>query len=294
MAKIVSFASGKGGVGKSTTVSNLSLLLARSGMDVVVIDLDVGGADLHVLFGELSPTKTLSDFLARSVDDLEAVAQQVSWCPRLRMIAGTGETLRNTNPPPPTKRRLERHLRQLKADVILIDIGAGTNYHSLDFFLWGDIQVVIATPDPTAVLDLYKFVKLAATRRVLSALGSRDPAGEVFVTEDFRSLEQLLAAAAADSPQTESRARAALRGFAPALLLNNTSGDRASLARITHVIKRFLGSDAVVLGQIPSDPAVVSSVRRFLPVVEREPNAPAARAFVQVERELRALLARVP
>jgi flagellar biosynthesis protein FlhG len=189
---------------------------------------------------------------------------------------------------------LERQLRALETDVILIDVGAGTNYHSLDFFLWGDIQVVIATPDPTAVLDLYKFVKLAATRRVLAALGSRDPAGDVFFGEDFRSLEQLLAAAAADSPDTETRARNALRGFAPALLLNNTSGDRASLARITQVIKRFLGSEAVVLGQIPTDPAVVSSVRRFLPVVEREPNAPAARAFVEVGRGLCDLLARVP
>ena len=294
MAKIVSIASGKGGVGKSTTVSNLSLLLARSGMDVVVIDLDVGGADLHVLFGELSPKLTLSDFLAHGVEDLAEVAQPVNWCPRLRLIAGTGETLRNTNPQAPTKRRLERHLRTLKTDVILIDIGAGTNYHSLDFFLWGDVQVVISTPDPTAVLDLYKFIKLAATRRVLAELGTRDPAGEKFLAEDFRSLEQLMAAAAADGPETERRARAALRGFAPALMLNNTAGDRASLARITQVIKRFLGSDAVVLGQVPSDPAVVSSVRRFLPVVEREPNAPAAKAFEQVERELRALLARVP
>jgi flagellar biosynthesis protein FlhG len=294
VAKIVSFASGKGGVGKSTTVSNLSLLLARSGMNVVAIDLDVGGADLHVLFGELSPTNTLSDFLARNVEELSAVAQPVSWCPRLRLIAGTGETLRNTNPAASSKRRLERHLHKLQADVILIDIGAGTNYHSLDFFLWGDIQVVISTPDPTAVLDLYKFIKLAATRRVLMELGTRDPAGELFFGEDFRSLEQLLAAAEADGPETERRARAALRGFAPALLLNNTSGDRASLSRITHVIKRFLGSDAVVLGEVPSDPAIVSSVRRFLPVVEREPNAPSARAFQHVERELRGLLARVP
>jgi flagellar biosynthesis protein FlhG len=225
---------------------------------------------------------------------LEEVARPVTWCRRLRLIAGTGETLRNTNPAANTKRRLERHLRKLKTDVILIDIGAGTNYHSLDFFLWGDVQVVISTLDPTAVLDLYKFVKLAATRRVMLELGSRDPAGEVFLEEDFRSLEQLMAAATADGPETERRARAALRGFAPALLLNNMGGDRSSLARITQVIKRFLGSEAVVLGQVPSDPAVVSSVRRFLPVVEQEPNAPSARAFVLIERELRNLLARVP
>ena len=294
MAKIVSFASGKGGVGKSTTVSNLGLLLARGGSNVVVIDLDVGGADLHVLFGELSPALTLSDFLGRKVESLEEVARPVSWCPRLRLIAGTGETLRNTNPTSQTKQRLFRHLRKLTTDLILIDIGAGTNYHALDFFLWGDVQVVISTPDPTAVLDLYKFVKLAATRRVLSALGARDPAGEGLLSDDFRTLEQLLAAAGSEGPETEQRARAALASFAPALLLNNATGDRASLGRISSVIKRFLGSHADVLGQVPADPAVVTSVRRFLPVVEGDPNSPAARAFVAVERELRARLARVP
>jgi flagellar biosynthesis protein FlhG len=290
VAAIVSFASGKGGVGKSTTVSNLGLLLARGGSSVVLVDLDVGGADLHVLFGELSPARTLSDFLDRRVETLEEVAQPVSWCPRLRLIAGTGDTLRNTNPASQTKRRLERHIRKLNADIILLDIGAGTNYHALDFFLWGDVQVVIATPDPTAVLDLYKFVKLAATRRVLSALGSREPAGEALLGEDFRSLEQLLAAAKRSGDDTEQRARDALAGFEPTLLLNEAGGDRAGLSRISALIRRFLGSDAHVLGQVPVDPAVVASVRRFLPVVESEPGAPASRAFAQVAKALRARL----
>ncbi|HEX4353390.1 MAG TPA: P-loop NTPase [Polyangiales bacterium] len=134
MAAIVSIASGKGGVGKSTTVSNLGLLLARGGCSVVLIDLDVGGADLHVLFGELSPKGTLSDFLSRRVDDLAAVAHPVAWCPGLRLIAGTGETLRNTNPASQTKHRLERHIRKLEADVILLDIGAGPTTTRSTFF----------------------------------------------------------------------------------------------------------------------------------------------------------------
>jgi flagellar biosynthesis protein FlhG len=290
LVAIVSFASGKGGVGKSTTVSNLGLLLARSGSTVVLVDLDVGGADLHVLFGELSPALTLSDFIERRVDTLEQVALPVSWCPRLRLIAGTGDTLRNTNPAAQTKKRLERHIRNLDADVVLLDIGAGTNYHALDFFLWGDVQVVIATPDPTSLLDLYKFVKLAATRRVLAALGSREPAGEMLLGEDFRNLEQLLAAASRSGPEIEQRARAALAGFEPTLLLNEAGTDRAGLARISGLIRRFLGSDAHVLGQVPVDPAVVASVRRFLPVVEGEPSAPAARAFQDVAKALQARL----
>jgi flagellar biosynthesis protein FlhG len=290
---IISFASGKGGVGKSTTVSNLGLLLARGGSTVVVVDLDVGGADLHVLFGELTPPLTLSDFIAKKVESLDEVAQPVSWCPRLKLIAGTGETLRNTNPASSTKKKLERHIRKLKCDLVLIDIGAGTNYHALDFFLWGDVRVVISTPDPTAVLDLYKFVKLAATRRVLSELGSREPAGEALFGEDIRSIQQLMAAARAQGAETEQRARQALALFSPLLLLNQAGGDRAALARISNVIRKFLGSEAEVLGQVPVDPAVVMSVRKFLPVVEAAPDAPAARAYVQVEHTLHKRLARV-
>ena len=65
MATIVSVASGKGGVGKSVTVSNLGLIAAQRGLRVVLADLDVGGADLHVPFGQFDLTGTLTDFLTR-------------------------------------------------------------------------------------------------------------------------------------------------------------------------------------------------------------------------------------
>jgi flagellar biosynthesis protein FlhG len=280
---IVSFASGKGGVGKSTTVSNLGLLLARRGLSVVIIDLDVGGADLHVMFGELTPALTLSDFIAKRAETLEEVAHPISWCPRLRLIAGTGETLQNTNPAVRTKKKLERHIRKLSADVILLDIGAGTNYHALDFFLWADLPVVISTPDPTAVLDLYKFVKLAATRRVLAALGSREPAGEALLEEDFRTLAQLMAAARAAGPEAEQKAQLALSSMRVCMLLNQAPpDDRVGASKLRGVVQRFLGSEAVALGSIPSDPAVTQSIRRFLPVVEFAAESPAARAYDQV------------
>jgi flagellar biosynthesis protein FlhG len=293
VAAIVSFASGKGGVGKSTTVANLGLLLARRGLSVVLIDLDVGGADLHVLFGELSPTRTLTDFISKRVERLDQVAQPLGWCPKLRLIAGTGETLRTTNPAAQTKRKLERHIRRLEADVILLDIGAGTNYHALDFFLWADVPVAISTPDPTAVLDLYKFVKLAATRRMLAVLGTRSEGGEQVLSEDFRTLEQLMAAASSAGPEVEARAKSALSALRVCLLLNQASGERAGIGRVRTVIKRFLGSEAFELGQIPSDPAVGQSVRRFMPVVEAAPHSPAAQAFVRACDALVARLAEV-
>ena len=75
MALTVSIASGKGGVGKSVVASNLGLLLARRGKKVFLVDMDVGGANLHIMFGMLHPERTLTDFLYRRVDSIEQVAE---------------------------------------------------------------------------------------------------------------------------------------------------------------------------------------------------------------------------
>ena len=93
MAIIVSIGSGKGGVGKSVIAANLSMLLAKQGKRVVLADLDVGGADAHILFGMLNPPRTLTDFVERRVERLDAVLQQVSAHPFLQLIPGTGDTL---------------------------------------------------------------------------------------------------------------------------------------------------------------------------------------------------------
>ena len=92
MAMIVSIGSGKGGVGKSVIAANLSMLLAKQGKRVVLADLDVGGADAHILFGMLNPPRTLTDFVERRVERLEDVLQQVSAHPFLQLIPGTGDT----------------------------------------------------------------------------------------------------------------------------------------------------------------------------------------------------------
>ena len=75
MATVISIASGKGGVGKSVIAANLALLLAKKGKRVTLADLDIGGADIHILFGLMNPPLTLTDFLNHRVERLEDIAQ---------------------------------------------------------------------------------------------------------------------------------------------------------------------------------------------------------------------------
>ena len=269
------------------------MLMAKRGKRVVLADLDVGGADAHILFGILNPPRTLTDFIDRRVARLDEVLQPISAHPFLQLLPGTGDTLATANLPYAKKRRLIRHFAQLQADVIVVDIGAGTSYHALDFFLMADHYVTVATPDPTSVLDLYRFIKLAAIRRVLSAFLSRDAVSEALSERDFSSIDEVIQAVGETDPNASEVASRTLQGFQPHLIVNRVSGkSRVNVLHLKKLLQEYVGGDLTTLGEIPDDPAVTRAVRSFLPVVECEPTAPASLALNQAADALLAAMAR--
>ena len=283
MPTIISVASGKGGVGKSMAVSNLGLLLAQKGQRVMLVDMDIGGANLHVLFGMFHPPSTLTDFFSNRVSKLEDLAHPLANLSNLRLIPGTGETLITANLQHAKKKRLIRHLQKLDADIILVDVGAGTSYHTLDFFLLADYFLAVATPDPTSVLDLYRFIKLAAIRKVLTSFLARDPIAEALLSRDFHSITEVLEAVGQTSESGVAVAEQALQGFQPALILNRmTTKSRINILHLQNLLKQYVGANLSVLGKIPEDPHVQQSILKYLPVVDLHPQAPAAKAFEQI------------
>lgn len=293
MPTIVSVASGKGGVGKSMVVSNLGLLLARKGKRVILVDMDIGGANLHILFGMFHPPSTLTDFFTNTLKSLDEVAHPIASPSSLRLIPGTGETLITANLQHAKKKRLIRHLHKLDTDIVLVDLGAGTSYHTLDFFLLADYFLAVATPDPTSVLDLYRFIKLAAIRKVLSAFLARDPVAEALIDKDFHSVSEVLEAVGQTSESGVEIAQHALEGFHPALILNRmTTNSRINTLHLQHLLKQYVGTDLSVLGNIPEDFHVQQSILKYLPVVELAPTSPAAIAFDQITENVLKMVGR--
>ncbi|UVT21058.1 MAG: P-loop NTPase [Nitrospira sp.] len=291
MARIISVASGKGGVGKSVVAANLALVLAQKGRQVVLADLDIGGADAHVLLGLPNPARTLTDFLNRRVEQLDALAQQLPIHPSLRIIPGTGDTLATANMSYSQKRRLIRNFQDIHADVIVVDIGAGTSYHTLDFFLMADHHLAVATPDPTSVLDLYRFIKLAAIRRVLSMFLTRDVMAEGLANRDYSSVEEVLDVAGKTDESGRSIAEATLSVFQPALILNRVTGRaRVNVPQLKKLLKEYVGGDLTLLGEIPEDSAMEQAVRAYVPVVQHAPSSPAAVALTKTAEALAQLL----
>ena len=108
----------------------------------------------------------------------------------------------------------------MEADVLIVDVGAGTSYHALDFFLLADRHIAVATPDPTSVLDLYRFVKLAAIRRGSALFGVAIPMNAALAERDFSSIEEILTVSGNTDEAGQEIARQALAAFHPLLLLN--------------------------------------------------------------------------
>ncbi|MEO1171999.1 MAG: P-loop NTPase, partial [Myxococcota bacterium] len=95
--KIIAIGGGKGGIGKSMIAANIGVHFAQTGGSVVMVDADLGGANLHTCLGVGVPESTLTDFIARRVDNLAQVVSPTS-IERLGLISGALDFLGAANP----------------------------------------------------------------------------------------------------------------------------------------------------------------------------------------------------
>lgn len=268
MPTMISIASGKGGVGKSISISNIGLALARRNIRTIIIDLDIGGADMHILFGLLSPKNSLTQFINKEVNSLEELMHPIAYQPNLSIIPGTGETLKTSNLAFQTKQKIFRHMQKLPCDVILIDVGAGTSYNVLDFFLVGQVNILISTPDLTSIMDLYRFVKVACIRKVLSSFLSYEEISKLLSDQDFVKVSEIIHFASTVSLDAKFKAERAINQIHFLLLLNRTNpNQRIYISQLKYLFKQYLNIQVPVIGEIPEDPMISKSIQQQRPIV---------------------------
>lgn len=286
MARVITLGSGKGGTGKSFVAANLGLALAQAGVRTTLVDLDLGCADLHLMLGVLSPQRGLLELLRGEVDAMQDAAMPVAAQPRLSLVPGTGETLRMSGLTGPEVQQLAHGLRQLEAEVVVVDLPAGVAPQVLDLFLAGDQQVVVATPDPVSLADAGRLLSLARVRRSTRGQRGRAPRRPRVYT----SLDDLVRDMNALREETAVE-RGTLR---PALVLNRCrTGSGVSAEQHLRALTQQLGGiDLPLLAEIPDDPQVESSMRMLQPLVALAPAAAAAEALARLAQRIAADLGR--
>ncbi|MEE4242645.1 MAG: P-loop NTPase [Desulfopila sp.] len=287
MALTISVGSGKGGTGKSTFLSNIALLLAKSGKRVCVVDLDVGGANAHILFGLFQPKYTITDFITRKVNSIDEAIHTFEGFYGLQLLPGSGETLRTANMTFQEKLRLLRSISKIDTDIVLIDIGAGTGYHGLDFFMFSDLQICVTMAEPTSIMDFYKFIQLATIRKALNSFLSHSEVSKQLQQQDFESIAEVLDLAEQVQEGARLKIEKALASFHPMLVVNRVvPGSKLNIFKLKKLTARYLGIYLPELGEIPADTCVTDAVHSYLPVTEYTPTAKSSLALQQIADKL--------
>jgi len=165
MAEIYPIGGGKGGVGKSFITASLGALIAKWGKKVVLIDLDLGASNLHTLLGMKSPKIGLNSFLNKTVKNLESAAVP-TMIPNLFLISSFHCYMEIANLFYAQKLKIIDSIKKLPFDYILLDLGPGTNFNTLDFFLTSKKGVLICTPEPTSIENSFRFIKTVYFRKL--------------------------------------------------------------------------------------------------------------------------------
>jgi flagellar biosynthesis protein FlhG len=254
-ARIMAVTSGKGGVGKTFLSANLAAALARLGRRVLVLDADLGLANLDVVLN-LHPKVTLHDVFTGKVALEDAILPAPGGFSVLLAGSGLVEYSRLT---------LEVREQLLKIidtvapcfDHILLDTGAGISEVVLYAVSLADDVLVITTPEPTSMTDAYATIKVLATqqqRRDIRLVVNQ--VGRVGEGRAIRGQLQLV-----------------IDRFVTPTLADDETGTKQ-------------GPKLELLGEVPLDPAVREAVQKRRLLLQLLPGCAAARAVEAIATRL--------
>ncbi|MCA0175685.1 MAG: MinD/ParA family protein [Proteobacteria bacterium] len=252
-AHITAVTSGKGGVGKTFLTANLAAALTRAGERVLVLDADLGLANLDVVLG-LHPKITLHDVFTGNHKLERAIIEAPGGFDCLLAGSGMVEYSRLT---PEVRDQLVQVIATLRPryDRILLDTGAGISDVVLYTISLADDVIVVATPEPTSMTDAYATIKVLTTtqgrRGVQLVVNQVGQAGEGQVIRN--QLQQVV--------------------------------DRYVAPAVGHAVRLHM------VGEVAADSSVREAVRRRQLLLESLPGSAAAQGVQAIAQRLTALAA---
>lgn len=290
--KIWAIGGGKGGVGKSLVTANLSICLALMGYKVVTIDLDLGGANLHTCIGVPIPEKTLSDYLTKKVRNLDELLTPTP-IPNLSIISGAQDDVGIANLKQMQKAKILSKLRDIDADYVLLDLGAGTTFNTLDFFISADQGVLVTLPEPTSIENTYRFIK-SIYHRKLNMVEDLLEVGPLIDQAMNAKLGQsstpadLIERVIEINPQMGHRLKAEISKLMPKLVINQirTQADIDIGFSMKIICKKYFGINLGYIGYLDYDATVWQSVKKRRPLLMEFPNSALVNNFDRIVHSL--------
>jgi flagellar biosynthesis protein FlhG len=284
---------GKGGSGKSLLAASLGIYLAQMGNKTILVDVDLGGANLHTWLGLRSPRTSVTNFIAKSSPRLDDLLLDTP-VDGLKFLSASWDSFELANLGFLQKERLIRHIKTLPAEIIILDIGAGSSFNVLDFFLCADMGIIIALPEPTSVENAYRFLKSAIFRKLSRTVENRGLRETIRATlrqtirHDLRTIRDFIEHLRPYNGSVADQLEEVLKGFHPLLVINQTRRDEDLKLgpSMEDIAGKYLGIRLRYLGAIPYDERVHYSIKDLRPLMLAYPASPAALSIAKIAERL--------
>lgn len=283
---------GKGGTGKSFVSANLGVYLSKKNREVTLIDADLGGANLHTFLGMRKSDLDIGDFLTKKVPSLRDVAVTTPFN-KLRLVRGSDNLLFTANLNYFRKLKLVRHIKTFDSDFIIIDIGTGSTYNSIDFFLLSNPGILVINPEPTSIENAYYFLKSCIIRLLKLHIDHYQIQNLIKkVTEQLndnsRSIYSFLSEVISHDKYYADILYRAIRKFRPSLVINKARHEKDFMLgeSISHVVQKILVIELDYLGAIPFDENVHQSVKNLTPFIDEYPETEVGKAIISIASKL--------
>lgn len=291
--KVWAIGGGKGGSGKTLFTANLGVGLARMGEEVIVVDSDLGGANLHTLLGIKYVKHNLNDYLNNTCK-IDEVIMPTS-VKGLKLISGTNGVLGAANPYFSQKTKMINCFKNLKADYVIVDLGAGSSYNVLDFFNAADEKIVIACPEPTSIQNVYGFLKSAIYRK-LSRTFSHNPQLKELITYAVNpkngkragTINELSRFIYDADKASHKIFKKTINDYRPCIIMNmlKNKGEQNIAQSLNLAAKKFLNLEINYLGFLQSDSLIPESVKAMTPFMKMRPGTPVSSSLNKIIKRL--------
>ncbi|MDA3938608.1 MAG: P-loop NTPase [Spirochaetia bacterium] len=288
--QVLPIASGKGGVGKSLFATNVAIALAQTGKKVILADLDLGASNLHLILGMGSIKAGIGSFLSNPDTDFNDIIFDTEY-KNLKFIPGDGEIPGMANLDNSQKTKLVRELYMQEADYLILDLGAGTSFNTVDFFLSSSIGVIVTAPALTATLNAYLFLKNVVFRLMSTSFKKDSWAGKYFESlkqegKNFQKIyiPKVIEKIRIEDPESYEIFMKSMSVFKPMLVMNMLEDpkDSQKAVKIRRSCKEYLGVNLEHLGIIYFDHQQEIALNSRLPIIAYKPNSVLSQAIYRI------------
>ncbi len=294
---IISIGGGKGGIGKSTITANIGASLSQKGHSVGYIDADLGGANLHLCLGVKRPSAGLQDYISGRFKKLDEIAVKTA-IPNSWLVSGASDFLELANPNYAQKQKIITNLKKMTAEFILVDLGAGSDYHVTDFYAAFPFGIIVADSLPTSIENAYGFLKNGTIRGLVRLFSGRPEIqariksfSDPVTKKEYATINDLLASLTNDFSREVEIMREWLHAKKNLLIINmvKNSDDIKVGTRFAEIVKKYLSIDLHYIGYVVYASEVRTSIKEMRPVVLNQESSRIKDCFDAISQNLMAL-----